>query len=108
MSLPLRYENLPTPRLTTPAPRDRTALERVVRKPAPTSHFIIPPRTAWTITPPEMATSKTHQQMRICISTIPPIPRTQQTADAILHCSSEIPPTCTLLQVACRPKRQAP
>lgn len=85
MSLPLQFENPPTQRLTTPAPRDRTALERVVRKPAPTSHFIIPPRTACTITLLEMATSKTHQQMRICISTIPPIPRTQQTADANLH-----------------------
>lgn len=40
MSLPLQFENPPTQRLTTPAPRDRTALERVVRKPAPTSHFI--------------------------------------------------------------------
>jgi hypothetical protein len=38
----------------------------VVRKPAPTYHFIIPPRTACTITLLEMATSKTHQQMRIC------------------------------------------
>jgi hypothetical protein len=108
MSLPLQFENPPTQRLTTPAPRDRTALERVVRKPAPTSHFIIPPRTACTITLLEMATSKTHQKMRICISTIPPIPRTQQTADANLHSFSEIPPTCTLLQVACRQKRQAP
>ncbi|PMD50046.1 uncharacterized protein K444DRAFT_279885 [Hyaloscypha bicolor E] len=45
MSLPLRYENPPTQRLTTPAPRDRTALERVVRKPAPTSHFIHPTNT---------------------------------------------------------------
>jgi hypothetical protein len=80
----------------------------VVRKPAPTYHFIIPPRTTCTITLLEMATSKTHQQMRICISTIPPIPRTQPTADANLHSFSEIPPTCTLLQVACRQKRQAP
>jgi len=66
MSLPLQFENPPTQRLTTPAPRDRTALERVVRRPAPTSHFIIPPPTACTITLLEMATSKTHQQMRIC------------------------------------------
>jgi hypothetical protein len=72
MSLPPQFENPPTQRLTTPAPRDRTALERVVRKPAPTSHFIIPPRTACTITPLDMATWRHRKRTSRCESASPP------------------------------------
>lgn len=90
MSLPLQFENPPTQRLTTPAPRDRTALERVVRKPAPTSHFINHPTDGL----------YHHTSRNGDIENAP--------ADANLQSFSEIPPTCTLLQVACRQKRQAP
>lgn len=89
MSPPLQFENPPTQRLTTPAPRDRTALEQLCE--SQLQHI----------------TSSSHHEQ--------PVPshfskwqhrkRTSRCESALLL---RIPPTCTLLQVACRQKRQAP